>query len=67
MFAIPITFETLDIIEALNDGVRPKIEDEDTYFIFRGMDAPNSIVNLAQMSRTIADIGTWKSIKILHL
>jgi hypothetical protein len=33
-YAIAITEETLDLIEFLNDGVRPKIEDRPTAFIF---------------------------------
>lgn len=67
MFAIPITPETLDLLEALNDGVRPELENEETFFIFRGMDAPNSISTSEQVSRSIAELGKWKTIKILYL
>lgn len=41
-YAIQITEDTLDLIEVLNQGVRPSIEEHPTCFIF---DADNSCVN----------------------
>lgn len=45
MYIIPVTPATLDIIEALNNGVRPALEGEDTVFIFNGKNEPADIVN----------------------
>lgn len=43
---IPITPVTLDFIEELNGGVRPKLETEAaTYFIYRGKDEHAEILN----------------------
>lgn len=44
MNIIPITPATLDIIEVLNGGVRPVLEDEETFFIFNGKDDPADIL-----------------------
>jgi hypothetical protein len=44
MNIIPVTPATLDIIEVLNGGVRPVIEDEETFFIFNGKDEHADIV-----------------------
>lgn len=35
MYVIPVTPFTLDLIQALNGEVRPKMQTEVTYFVFR--------------------------------
>lgn len=44
MNIIPITPATIEIIEVLNDGVRPPIEPE-TVFVFNGKGQPGDIVH----------------------
>lgn len=34
MYIIPITPFTLDLVEELSGGIRPKIEQEPTYYLF---------------------------------
>lgn len=40
-YAIRITERTLDLVTVLNSGVRPRIENEKTYFTFK-VDSPNT-------------------------
>jgi len=42
MNIIPITPATLDIIEVLNGGVRPELESEETFFMYKGQNEPMS-------------------------
>lgn len=41
---IPIVPATVDLIEQLNDGVRPEIEDGETFYVWRGDDKESKIV-----------------------
>jgi hypothetical protein len=36
LYVIPIAEETLDLIQVLNSGVRPTIEDEATCYVYMG-------------------------------
>lgn len=42
---IPVNAITLDFIEELNDGVRPDLEEKDTFFIYRGKDEHAEILS----------------------
>lgn len=42
---IQIQEETLDILEVLNSGVRPGIEEDQTFYVFEGMDKHAQIVD----------------------
>lgn len=48
MNIIPITPATLDIIEVLNGGVRPELESEETFFVYKGKDVPSEIITLGE-------------------
>lgn len=48
MNIIPITPATLDIIEVLNGGVRPELESEETFFIYKGQNEPPTIITLGE-------------------
>ncbi len=46
MNIIPIFPSTLDLIEKLNNGVRPELEDDkQTFYVYRGEDTPASIIS----------------------
>jgi hypothetical protein len=62
MNIIPITPATLDIIEVLNGGVRPELEDEETFFIYH-KDAPAEIVHQDAIEKLPE---YWAVIKILY-
>lgn len=49
MNIIPVAPSTLDLIQTLNDGVRPTLEDEPTFFVFRGQDGPSSIITKEEL------------------
>jgi hypothetical protein len=46
---IPIGPATLDIIEVLNDGVRPEVESEETFFVYNGKGKPADIVTFDEL------------------
>lgn len=50
MNVIPITPATLDIIEVLNDGVRPALETKETFFVYRGADAHSNIITISELN-----------------
>lgn len=64
MNIIPICPQTLDIIEVLNDGVRPEIQEEDTFYIW----SKTPGVKAGIMTKDeIADFRDWWSvIRLLH-
>jgi hypothetical protein len=65
MNIIPILPATLDIIEVLNGGVRPELESEETYFVYKGQEEPPSIITQAELE-AIGDV--WYTVvKILFL
>jgi hypothetical protein len=43
-YAIRVSEANLDLITVLNDGVRPLVEEEPTYFLFE-VDGPKSTTN----------------------
>lgn len=45
MLLIKIQEETLDMIEKLNNGVRPEIEIDGSFFVYNGPDAPHMIIS----------------------
>jgi len=49
MHIIPIIPGLLDIIEVLNNGVRPKIEYGETYFVWYGKDKPSEIITNVEL------------------
>lgn len=44
MNIIPISDATLDIIEVLNGGVRPELQEVDTFYIWNGPDEHADII-----------------------
>ena len=47
MTLIPITEQTLDLIESLNSGVRPEVESGiQTYFVYNGEDKHSEIIDM---------------------
>jgi hypothetical protein len=48
MNIIPVIDATLDIIEKLNDGVRPIVEVPETYFVYRGENDHSEIISSAE-------------------
>lgn len=50
MNIIPITPATIDLIQKLNDGVRPNLEDDsNAYFVYRGDSEPSSIISQEEL------------------
>jgi hypothetical protein len=45
MNIIPVIDATLDIIEKLNDGVRPIVEVPETYYVYRGENELSEIIS----------------------
>lgn len=64
MNIIPIGPPTLDIIEVLNNGVRPKEEETITFFIYH-TDKPAEIINHEELERRYTDYGAI--VKIMYL
>ena len=44
LYIIPIADETLDLIQVLNSGVRPTIEDHATCYVYNGENEPAEII-----------------------
>jgi hypothetical protein len=62
-YIIPIMEETLDMIEPLNNGVRPVVEAEATAFIYNGRNGVPEIVPL----ESLEDVHQhWDAISILY-
>jgi hypothetical protein len=51
---------TLDLIEALNNGVRPEIEEIPAYFLYKGKDEIPEILTEKQLVETI-DLNDWRT------
>lgn len=50
MNIIPITPATIDLIEKLNDGVRPDLNDEsNAYYVYRGEDEHATIISQEEL------------------
>jgi hypothetical protein len=49
LFIIPIEQRTLEVIAAINNGVRPDIEEEHTSFIYHDETRPTEIVPTAMI------------------
>jgi hypothetical protein len=64
MYAIAITEATLDLIEELNNGVRPKIQKELTFFVWK-KDEPAEIVTKKDL-KGISDQWTMAA-HLMHL
>jgi hypothetical protein len=45
VFAFQLYESTLDLAQALNNGVRPELEDGITYFIYKGEDEVPQIID----------------------
>lgn len=65
MYIIPIDSITLDLIQALNGGVRPELEAEATFFVYKGETEPPEIVTRDYIKGKENQSG--KEIKIFHL
>ncbi len=47
-YAIRLREDNLDLIETLNDGIRPQIEEQETYFVLEtdaSKECPNEIIS----------------------
>lgn len=55
MYAIPITPVTLDLVQELNGGVRPVIQNEPTYFILSTHGLPAKIITETKFKNLSAD------------
>lgn len=49
-YCIPVMPETLDLLEVLNSGVRPNMEEDGTqsFYVYSGKDAHSKIINADQ-------------------
>ena len=64
MHIIPIVPATLDIIEVLNNGVRPPVEGGETFFIYNGKDKPADIVTFDELGECAPE---WMTqVKIMY-
>jgi hypothetical protein len=65
MILLPINECTLDMIAALNGGVRPTLEDnQENWFVFKGMDEFADIITQEEAEKISA---WWTAIKICYL
>ena len=55
MHIIPIAPATLDILEVLNNGVRPVLEHEETFFVYKGKDEPPAIIDRQTLELSFED------------
>lgn len=62
MYAIPVTPLTLNLVEALNGGIRPEIEDHPTFFIFNTDANPRKIVPAVDLE----ELGDMKPVTIRY-
>lgn len=68
MYVIPITPETLDLIEVLNSGVRPDedhIKEEPHFFMWNGSNEHAEIVHHDKVP-AVAQAGYWTLFKIYY-
>lgn len=61
MLAIPINKLTAEMLSELNAGVVPEIEEDETFFIYKGKNIPPEIVTYDDM---VALAGFWTIFKI---
>ncbi len=54
MYIIPVLSATLDLLQELNNGVRPVCESKLTYFVFKP-DAPAQIISDERLKSMSAD------------
>jgi len=53
MHIIPITPATLDILEKMNDGVRPELEiHEETFYVYRGEAETAKIITRSELEQS---------------
>lgn len=57
MNLIPIIDETLEMLEELNNGVRPEKQDEETWFVYKGKNEVPEIITLAEMLERAPRLG----------
>lgn len=62
-YSLPVNEDTLDLIEVLNGGVRPKVEDEPTCFVF-DTDALSRIHNKIEREDDLYENGYTKDTDI---
>jgi len=67
MNIIPITPATIDLITKLNNGVRPTLEDEETFYVYRGEDAYSAIITREAFDKDGAYPEWMTVIKILFI
>ena len=63
MNVIPIVPATLDIIEELNGGVRPELEDQETFFVYKGKNEHAEIIHRDGFEK-LPDY--WTIVKVLY-
>lgn len=61
MYVIPIASDSLDLIEVLNNGIRPEIEAEQTFFVYFG---PNQIPQIINAETFVELTGEINKIEI---
>lgn len=66
LYVIPITEDTLDLIEVLNDGIRPELENEATFFVYEGQEKFARIVTKKDVDEMPVVIG-GSTTKIFHI
>lgn len=64
MYIIPITPDTLELIEVLNNGVRPELEDQETHYVFKGKDEYAEILTRAEVD-AMPEGYRWNAVQIL--
>ena len=67
MNIIPITPATIDLITKLNNGVRPALEDEETFYVYRGEDEHAEIISREEHERNGVYPDWMTIIKILYI
>lgn len=54
---IPITEDTLELITEANGGVTPQIEEETTFFVYKGPNTPAEIIGIFEFEDRYSEFG----------
>lgn len=63
MFAILITKVTAPLIAAMNNGVTPEVENDETYFIYENEEIAPYIITSKEMESRLVGTNTWRMIR----
>jgi hypothetical protein len=67
MNIIPVIPATLDIIEKLNEGIRPELPEEEIFYVYNGVGKPAKFISAKEL-KTSSEYPEYMAIvKILYI